>query len=185
MKFHGLKITDLRAIRRFEINDLGSFVVVAGQNGSGKSCVFDAIRLLKSVYGGYSANEYHQWFGEFQIDLQDPSSLRKLFRSVAEPIQIEASVSFSPEEKEYLSQNVHSLAPANRMAGSNWSASTLESEEWLKTFPGRRVLHRFTSKYPSAKTDSQVFSNLVLDKMAERSLKPEPMKVILDKIAGV
>jgi predicted ATPase len=40
MKFHSLKITNLRAIRQFEINDLGSFVVVAGQNGSGKSCVF-------------------------------------------------------------------------------------------------------------------------------------------------
>jgi AAA15 family ATPase/GTPase len=69
MKFHSLKIANLRAIRRFEINDLGSFVVIAGQNGSGKSCVFDAIRLLKSIYGGYSANEYHQWFGEFQINL--------------------------------------------------------------------------------------------------------------------
>ena len=30
MKFHSLKITNLRAIRQFEINDLGSFVVVAG-----------------------------------------------------------------------------------------------------------------------------------------------------------
>jgi predicted ATPase len=59
MKFHSLKIANLRVIRRFEINDLGSFVVIAGQNGSGKSCVFDAIRLLKSIYGGYSANEYH------------------------------------------------------------------------------------------------------------------------------
>lgn len=109
MKFHSLKITNLRAIRRFEINDLGSFVVVAGQNGSGKSCVFDAIRLLKSVYGGYSANEYHQWFGEFQINLQDRTSLRKLFRNVDEPIHIEASVSFSTEENEYLSQNAESV----------------------------------------------------------------------------
>jgi energy-coupling factor transporter ATP-binding protein EcfA2 len=105
MKFHSLKIVNLRAIRQFGINDLGSFVVVAGQNGSGKSCVFDAIQLLKSVYGGYSANEYHQWFGEFQINLQDRSSLSKLFRTVDKPIQIEASVSFSPEEEEYLSQH--------------------------------------------------------------------------------
>lgn len=109
MKFDSLKITNLRAIRRFEISDLGSFVVVAGQNGSGKSCVFDAIRLLKSVYGGYSANEYHQWFGEFQINLQDRSSLRKLFRDADKSIRIEASVSFSPEEKEYLSQNAESV----------------------------------------------------------------------------
>jgi uncharacterized protein YPO0396 len=46
MKLQSLKIINLRTIRRFEINDLGNFVVVAGQNGAGKSCVFDAIRLL-------------------------------------------------------------------------------------------------------------------------------------------
>ena len=30
-----------------------------------------------------------------------------------------------------------------------------------------------------------MFSNLVLDKMVERSVKPKPMKVILDQIAGL
>lgn len=57
MKFHSLRISNLRAVRTFEIDDLKDFIVVAGPNGSGKSCVFDAIRLLKSVYGGYSADE--------------------------------------------------------------------------------------------------------------------------------
>lgn len=109
MKFHSLNIVNLRAIRRFEIQNLGNFVVVAGQNGSGKSCVFDAIRLLKSFYGGYSANEYHQWFGEFQINLQDRSSLRKLFRDVNATIQIEATVSFSVEERNYLRENAESV----------------------------------------------------------------------------
>ena len=109
LKFHSLKIVNLRAIRRFEIDDLGSFVVVAGQNGSGKSCVFDAIRLLKSFYGGYLANEYHHWFGEFQINLQDRNSLKKLFRDVNAPIQIDATVSFSPEERDYIQDNVESV----------------------------------------------------------------------------
>lgn len=75
MKFHSLSIANLRAIRDFSIDKLPGFVVIAGQNGCGKSCVFDAIRLLKSVYGGYLANEYHQWFGEFAINLQDPESI--------------------------------------------------------------------------------------------------------------
>lgn len=61
----------------------------------------------------------------------------------------------------------------------------LESAEWLKEFPGRRVLQRFADKHLSGKIDSLMFSNLVLDKMVERSVKPEPMKVILDQIAGV
>jgi hypothetical protein len=61
----------------------------------------------------------------------------------------------------------------------------LESAEWLKRFPGRRVLRRFAGKHLSGKIDALAFSNLVLDKMVERSVKPEPMKVILDQIAGV
>ena len=47
------------------------------------------------------------------------------------------------------------------------------------------MLRRFADKYLSGKIDSLMFSNLVLNKMVERSVKPEPMKVILDQIAGV
>ena len=61
----------------------------------------------------------------------------------------------------------------------------LESAEWLKEFPGHLVLGRFAGKYLSGKIDSLMFSNLVLDKMVERSVKPDPMKVVLDRIAGV
>jgi len=63
--------------------------------------------------------------------------------------------------------------------------NALKSEEWLKEFPGRRVLRRFADKHLSGKIDSLMFSNLVLDKMVERSVQPEQMKVILDQIAGV
>lgn len=110
VKIHSLAIDNLRAIRHFEVTDLPDFVVVAGANGSGKSCVFDAIRLLKSVYGGYQANEYQQWFGEFAINLQDPQDLRKLFRDQTRAITIDATISFAATEIEYLAANVETLA---------------------------------------------------------------------------
>jgi AAA15 family ATPase/GTPase len=67
LKIESLQISNFRGIRQLEMADLGHMIIIAGQNGSGKSCVFDGIRLIKSVYGGYQANERQQWMGEFQI----------------------------------------------------------------------------------------------------------------------
>ena len=74
MKIESLRISNFRGITEVSLEALGNMVVIAGQNGSGKSCMFDAIRLLKSVYGGYQANEWQQWMGEFQISLTNRSS---------------------------------------------------------------------------------------------------------------
>ena len=53
MKITSLYIENFRGISKVLAEDLGDTIVIAGQNGSGKSCIFDAIRLLKSTYGGY------------------------------------------------------------------------------------------------------------------------------------
>ncbi|GJJ16484.1 AAA family ATPase [Mycolicibacterium mageritense] len=112
MRFTSLAIENFKAIEKFEVRDLTDFVLIAGPNGCGKSCVFDAIRLLKSVYGGYEQNEWTRWFGEFQIDLNNPEQIKRLFRDPTAPIHIVAEVELSLPEKEYLDANAEmTVAP--------------------------------------------------------------------------
>ena len=75
-------------------------VIIAGQNGSGKSCIFDAIRLLKSIYGGYQANEWQQWMGEFQVALSNRSSdVLSIFNDKAKELIINCDFRLSEEER--------------------------------------------------------------------------------------
>lgn len=110
MKIEYLDIVNFRGIVRTEFRDLGDTVIIAGPNGSGKSCVFDAIKFLKSMYGGYQQNEIQSWFGEFQIN---PSRLGqeivKVFNDRNEPLTVAAEISFSDDEKEYITQNAREL----------------------------------------------------------------------------
>lgn len=69
MKFLSLEVENFRAIKRVAFENIPDMIVIAGPNGCGKSCIFDALRLFKSAYGGYQPNEFQQWFGEFQISL--------------------------------------------------------------------------------------------------------------------
>ena len=102
MRFSSLSISNFKAVSRFEIDDLTDFILVAGPNGSGKSAVLDAIRLLKSVYGGYQSNEWRQWFDEFQINIRNRSGFRRLFRDATREVVIDADVQISDTERDYL-----------------------------------------------------------------------------------
>lgn len=109
MRLRSLSIVNFKAIARFDVRDLKDLVVIAGPNGSGKTCILDAIRLLKSAYGGYQPNEVHQWFGEFQINMQQSSALAPLFRDPSRPIEISADIEFSEEERAYVRENAERL----------------------------------------------------------------------------
>jgi hypothetical protein len=69
------------------------------------SRVFDAMRLLKSVYGGYSQDEHMQWFGEFEINLQDRNTMRRMFRDPSQPVEISANFELSSEECQHIIDN--------------------------------------------------------------------------------
>jgi len=110
MKIERLLVENFRGIVRVEAKDLGDTIIIAGQNGSGKSCIFDAIRLLKSTYGGYQQNEWQQFFGEFQIQLTGSArNLRGLFNDSNKPCIIRSDFRLRDHEKAYISNNAKEL----------------------------------------------------------------------------
>src|SRR4051812_6315888 len=102
MKIENVSVTNFRGIRRATLSDLQTMVVIAGQNGSGKSCVLDAIRLLKSVYGGYQQNEWHHWMGEFQINFTNRNDLVTLMNNPGVELRITCDFRIHSAEREYI-----------------------------------------------------------------------------------
>lgn len=126
MKIASLHISNFRGIKDVNLENLGSMVIIAGQNGSGKSCIFDAIRLLKSVYGGYQANEWQQWMGEFQINLSNRSSdFFPIFNNKDKPILISCEFKLHPDESAFIASNAQEL-----LREKVWRALVPEAYGW-------------------------------------------------------
>jgi hypothetical protein len=109
MKIENLSVTNFRGIRSATLSNLQTMVVIAGQNGSGKSCLLDAIRLLKSVYGGYQQNEWHQWMGEFQINFSNTNDLATLLNDPNLELRITCEFNIHSAEREYIRTNGEDL----------------------------------------------------------------------------
>lgn len=110
MKIETLRVRNFRALTDLHLENIGDSVVLAGPNGCGKSCALDAIRLLKSAYGGYGPNEWQSWFGEFKIDLNKSTDhLLTLFQDRRKPLSISMQVRLSTRELDYLRQNAEKL----------------------------------------------------------------------------
>ncbi|QKQ74599.1 AAA family ATPase [Nostoc sp. TCL240-02] len=109
MRICSLEIKNFRAITGLKLTDLSEVVVIAGPNGCGKSCVLDAIRLLKSFYGGYQQNELQQWFNEFQINRSRKEDMLSLFQDKNQPLEVVVEILLSPQEKNYLLNEANKL----------------------------------------------------------------------------
>jgi predicted ATPase len=105
MKLHRLSITNFRVLQHLLLDDLGDAVVLAGPNGCGKSCVLDALRLLKSAYGSYQQDEWQTWFGEFQLNINIDTPAAEylpLFKSKTNDLKVSATFSLSGDEIAFL-----------------------------------------------------------------------------------
>lgn len=109
MRIENLSVTNFRGIKSAVLSDLQTMVVIAGQNGSGKSCLLDAIRLLKSVYGGYQANEWHHWMGEFQINFTNTNDLATLLNDPNLQLRITCGFRIHSKEREYIREHGEEL----------------------------------------------------------------------------
>ena len=126
MKIDTLTITNFRGIQKAEIRKAGDTVIIAGQNGSGKSCVFDAIRLLKSVYGGYHQNEWQNWFGEFQVNPNSRAEeLKGFFNDPGQAVSIDCFFTLRDDEKAFIHANAEAL-----LEDSIWRMLLPEAFQW-------------------------------------------------------
>jgi len=146
MRIRRVHIQNFRGIRLTELPNLDDLVVLAGQNGSGKSCVLDAIRLVKSVYGGYQPNETQQWFGEFQINFSnDPAAFTSLFNNPAKPLVIQIDIEIHEDERRYLKENAEAL-----ITDQAWRAVVPELYGW-RSLNAAPFTAQFRSREPDVK----------------------------------
>ncbi len=139
MKIRAIEITNFRGIEQAKMSNIGDMVVIAGPNGSGKSCILDAIRLVKSTYGGYQINEWDLWMGEFQIDRRSgPWELKKLLRQPTRQAEIKAGIEISTREREYLREKSEEL---------------MEEAAFGRLFPGQQ-----TEEWRNIKQEGRVAS---------------------------
>lgn len=126
MRIQALSVSNFRAISSLTLRDLKDTVVIAGPNGCGKSCIFDAIRLLKSAYGGYYPNEWQNWFGEFQISVnRDRNNWLVMLQTLDRSLVVSAEIALSESEIAFVRANASKL-----LTSQAWKEIAPETAGW-------------------------------------------------------
>ena len=164
MRIDEIEVVNFRGIRELSLKNLKGTVVIAGANGSGKSCVFDAIRLLKSAYGGYQQNEWHHWMAEFQINFgNDIEAFKSFFQDPAKKLSIRCVFRLHPKEREYLKLNGKEL-----VRQSVWRLIAPEMYSW-SSYRAAPMAAQYRHREPevAAQTDVQ-FATLLAELSQEK-----------------
>ena len=91
------------------MTDLEDVITIAGKNGCGKTCLLEAIRLLKSQYGHYNENENRAWWDEKQVDLKQTGATQKVLRNRNNRAIVEAEIELTDSEKIYIKKDPNHL----------------------------------------------------------------------------
>ena len=102
MKISQLTVENIRGINLAVLENLADVVAIAGANGCGKSCLLDCVRLFKSQYGSYYANEQQMWWQEKSLNIDDRASAIQVLRQKNRNGRIVASIKLEETEKEYI-----------------------------------------------------------------------------------
>lgn len=109
MKISKLTVENIRGINLAVLDHLGDVVAIAGANGCGKSCLLDCVRLFKSQYGSYYANEQQMWWQEKSLNINDRSSAIEVLRQKDRDGRIAASIKLENTEKKFILQDAQRL----------------------------------------------------------------------------
>ncbi len=102
MKISQLTVENIRGINLAVLDNLGDVVAIAGANGCGKSCLLDCVRLFKSQYGSYYANEQQMWWQEKSLNIDDRASAIQVLRQKNRNGRILAAVRLEEKEKDFI-----------------------------------------------------------------------------------
>ena len=164
MRIVNLTVENFRAIDRVELTDLKDMVVIAGPNGCGKSCILDAVRLFKSVYGGYQPNEWHQWLNEFQINVRNLHQMASLLKDPSQQSVIQAGIMLAEDERQFIEQNLDQML--NELA---WKTVVSGASAWGRS--ANALATELRSYLPQVEQQVSTLRPVVYDLLNARLLR--------------
>lgn len=107
MQIIELDVKNFRGIKNISLKNLKKTVVIAGPNGCGKSCIFEALRLIKASYGQYDRNELQCFIDDHSLRKGNQVDYAPIFRNKNTPIYISCTIKLEDHEKNCILSNIN------------------------------------------------------------------------------
>lgn len=129
--------------------------------------MFDAIRLLKSAYGGYQPNEWQSGLGEFSINVgRNKSEATRLLQDKTRALQIAADFVLHEEEADYLKQHALEICRDHL-----WREQNQQQGLPIFSAPMHSVAASMRTYHPRVEADAQEMSAELLREIENTILR--------------